>query len=119
MDFLKALELAVGVIRDNAHDGLDEIYLYETSSQTQVYLKDCEGSLQFMSDEPLPEQIFLASFLDKRLQSTYLSLEVIFSCEWEVRLHKTEHFRAIALQGKTSEMFIDYTPVGREEVADV
>lgn len=120
MNFVKALELAVSVIKENAHDGLDEIYLYERSSEAQVYLKNCKGVLEFSCDEPLPEQVFLASFLDKRLQSKCLSLSVIFSTKWEVRLRKKQHLRAIrALLGKTAEVFIDYTPVGREEVADV
>lgn len=118
MDFLRALELAVNVIRDG-HKELDEIYLYEPSKQVQVYLKDCEGSLQFMCDEPLPEQIFLASCLDKRLRGTSLSLEVIFSASWEVRLRKNQHLKATMERlGKKGE-FIDYTPVGKEEVADV
>lgn len=115
MDFMQALDSAVSVIREQGGK-LDEIYLYERNSQTQVYLKDCEGSLQFDRDESLPPQIFLASFLNKRLQGTSLSLEVIFSCEWEVRLRKTAHLRVI--QGKASEI-VDYAPVGKEEVADV
>lgn len=117
MDFLDALELAMEVIR--GQDELDEIYLYEPSSQMQIYLKDCEGSLQFVADEDLPKQIFLAAFLDKRLQATSLSLKVIFSKKWEVRLRKTQHLRAtLENLGKTKEEFIDYTPVGREEVQD-
>lgn len=119
MDFLRALELAVNVIRDE-HKELDEIYLYEPSKQVQVYLKDCEGSLQFDCDEPLQGQVFLAAFLDKQLKGTSLSLKVIFSASWEVRLRKNQHLKATMERlGKTSETFIDYTPVGREEVADV
>lgn len=120
MNFLEALELAVSVIKENARDGLDEIYLYEPSTQTQVYLKNCKGVLEFSCDEPLPEQVFLAAFLDKRLQSKCLSLSVIFSTKWEVRLLKKQHLRAIRAQlGKTAEALIDYTPVGREEATDV
>lgn len=111
MDFMKALKLVVQVIREQRE--LDEVYLYERNSETQIYLKDCEGSVQFMSDEPLPAQIFLASFFDKRLQSTYLSLEVIFSCEWEVRLRKNQHLR-VTIGSET----LDYIPI-KEEVADV
>lgn len=117
MDFMKALKLVVQVIREQRE--LDEIYLYEINSQTQVYLKDYEGSLQFMSDEPVPPQIFLAYFY-KRSKRTPLSLEVIFSDKWEVRLRKTEHLSAkMANLGKTSEIFIDYTPIGKEEVENV
>lgn len=118
MVFMEALELAIYVIRD-AHDGLDEIYLYEPSTQTQVYLKDCKGSLQFASDEPLQPQIYLAAFLDKQLKGTCLSLEIIFSASWEVRLRKEQHLKAAMVRlGKTKGEFIDYTPV-KEEVADV
>lgn len=118
MEFMKALDLAMNVIREQRE--LDEIYLYEPNTQTQVYLKDVEGSLQFMRDEPLPEQVFLAAFLDKRLQGTRLSLEVIFSSEWEVQLRKSQHLSAkMELLGKTSEAFIDYTPVVERGVADV
>ena len=119
MEFMQALDLAVCAIKEQGSE-LDEIYLYEPSEQVQVYLKDCEGSLQFMSDEPLPEQIFLAACLDKRMRGTSLSLEVIFSASWEVRLRKNQHLKvAWARLGKTAETFLDYTPVGREEVADV
>lgn len=114
MDFVKALELAVSVIKEQRE--LDEIYLYERNSQTQVYLKDCEGSLQFDSDESFPEQIFLAGVVNNRFVKKQLSIETIFSNEWEVRLRKTSHLRIV--QGKTSEI-IDYTPVDKEEVADV
>ena len=118
MEFMQALELAVITIRD-VRDELDEIYLYEVSSQTQVYLKDCEGSLEFDRDGSLPEQIYLASFWDKRMRSTSLSLNVIFSRSWEVRLQKRQHLKArMELCGKTSETFLDYTPVGTEEVED-
>lgn len=118
MDFLKALKLAASVIREQRE--LNEIYLYEISSQTQVYLKNFEGVLEFMRDEPLPEQIYLASFLDKRLQGTCLSLKIIFSASWEVRLRKTEHLKATMERlGKTKEEFIDYAPVNKEEVANV
>lgn len=118
MDFLKALELAIEVIREQASE-LDEIYLYEPNKQVQVYLKDCEGGLQFMCDEPLSEQIFLASFLNRHWQSTYLSLEVIFSCEWEVRLRKNQHLRVTRVLGKATETFLDYIPINKEEVIDV
>lgn len=118
MDFIEALKLAVSVIREQRE--LDEIYLYERNSQTRVYLKDCEGSLGFMSDEPLPEQIFLGGIVNDRIVKKQLSLKVIFSNKWEVRLRKTEHLSAkMERLGKTKENFIDYTPVGRKEVQDV
>lgn len=119
MKFLEALRVAVRVIREQ--DELDEIYLYEPSSQMQIYLKNCEGNLEFMLDESLPEQIYLASFLDKRLQATSLSLKVIFSKKWEVRLRKIEHLRAIYEVGSIMEKsFMSYTPVSRErEASDV
>lgn len=118
MDFMKALELAVCVLKEQGSE-IDKIYLYEPSEQVQVYLKYCEGSLQFMSDEPLPEQIFLAACLDKRMRGTSLSLEVIFSASWEVRVRKNQHLKVTRAQlGKTSETFLDYTPVGTEEVED-
>ena len=115
MNFLEALQMAVEVIREQAD--LDEIYLYESSSQTQLYLKDCEGSLQFTLDVSLSSQIYLAACFDKRLESTTLNLNMIFSKDWEVRLRKTELLRAKKnYASKTSEPFIDYAPVGKEEV---
>lgn len=123
MDFMKALELVVSVIKEQG-SGLDEIYLYERNSQTQIYLKDCEGSLAFERDWSLPEQIYLASCLDKRMRSISLSLNVIFSTSWEVRLRKNQHLKATrrSVVGKAGDnnevVFLDYTPVGRE-VADV
>lgn len=118
MNFLEALKLAVSVIREQR--GLDEIYLYETNSQTRVYLKDCEGSLQFMRDEPLPLQIFLAGVVDNRIVKKQLSIEVIFSKNWEVCLRQSQHLKAQKnYSSKIGEPFIDYTPVGKEEVQDV
>lgn len=119
MEFMQALDLAISVIKEQ-RDELDEIYLYEVNSQTQVYLKDCEGSLEFNCDESLPEQIYLASFLDKRMRGTCLSLETLFSASWEVRVRKNQHLKVTRkMLEKTAEIFLDYTPVGREEVADV
>lgn len=114
MNFLEALKTATQVIREQR--GLDEVYLYDRVSQKSVYLKDCEGMLEFDLDESLDKQIFLGSFLDKRLQGTSLSIDTIFSTMWEVRLRKTEHLRAMRTIGKTSEVFIDYTPADKEEV---
>lgn len=113
MNFLKALETATQVIREQRQ--LDEVYIYEINSKTRVYLKNCEGVLEFGFDELLGEQIFLGSFLDKRLQGTNLSIDTILSASWEVHLRKTEHLRAEPKPlGKTKEQFIDYTPVGKE-----
>lgn len=107
MNFLEALKLAVEVIRQQAN--LDEVYLYEPSSQIQLYLKNFEGVLEFTRDENLPEQIYL-------VQSTALNLNMIFSKDWEVRLRKKEHLRAKKnYASKIGEPFIDYTPVGKEE----
>lgn len=101
MDFLEALKVAVEVI--NEQDELDEIYLYEPSSQMQIYLKDCEGSLQFMGNEPLPPQIFLASFLDERLRSVCVSIEAILSNKWEVRIKKITR-QTISTRGGASNV---------------
>lgn len=114
MNFLEALKLAEKVISEQ-RDGLDEIYLYERISQSRVLLTDCEGSLEFTSDESLAEQIYLASFLDKRLRSTNLSLAVIFSDDWEVRLRKTQHLKAVLERGETKEKFLDFAPVGKAD----
>lgn len=116
MNFLEALGLAVKVIREQ--DEIDEIYLYEPKSKSQVYLKDCEGSLQFiMVDEILQEQVFLAGILNEKLQKKQLSIATILGASWEVRLRKLEHLRAkIGKIGKTKETFIDYAPIGKEEV---
>lgn len=119
MDFMKALELAISVINEQGSE-LDEIYLYEPNKQVRVYLKDCDGSEQFVSDEPLPEQVFLGGIVDNRIVKKQLSLDTLFSARWEVRLRKNQHLKVTRkMLGKTAETFLDYTPVGREEVADV
>lgn len=119
MEFMQALNLAVSVIREQGSE-LDEIYLYEPSKQVQVYLKDCDGGEQFASDEPLSEQVFLGGIVDNRIVKKQLSLKTLFGTSWEVRLRKNQHLKvAWARLGKTAETFLDYTPVGREEVADV
>lgn len=116
MNFIEALETAVSVIREQ-QDELNEIYLYERVSQNQVYLKNYNGGLEFARDKYLEKQIYLGAFLDKNLQSTYLRLDTIFSISWEVKLRKNQHLIAIPKQnGKTKEKFIDYVPVGKEEV---
>lgn len=115
MDFLEALGLAVEVISEQ--ERLEDIYLYEPKSKTQVYLKDCEGSLHFMIDEILQEQVFLAGILNEKLQKKQLSIATILGASWEVRLRKLEHLRAkIGKIGKTKKTFIDYAPIGKEEV---
>lgn len=94
MDFLEALSEAVEVISEceKRQDGkLDEIYLYEPISQTQVFLKTMlkEGGGYLIptntidKDLPLLEQVFLGGFFDKGGNSKYLSLDNIFN-EWEV-----------------------------------
>lgn len=117
MNFLEALKTATQVIREQRQS--DEIYLYEINSQMRVYLKDCEGSLRFVNlidKKPLIPQIFLGGVVDKRERGTSLSLEIVFSDKWEVRLRKTEHLRAeLKPLGKTKEQFIDYTPVDKKD----
>lgn len=116
MNFMKAMQVAESVIREQ-RDGLNEIYLYERCSQKQVYLKNREGSLDFSRDKYLTKQIYLGAFLDKSLQGTNLSLDTIFSISWEVHFKKNQHLNAIPKQnGKTKEEFIDYVPIGKEEV---
>lgn len=113
MNFLEALETATQVIREQRQ--LEEVYLYDRVSQKSVYLKDCEGMLEFDFDRFLDTQVYLGSFLDKRLQGTSLSIDTIFSISWEVRLRKSEHLRAeLKPLGKTKEQFIDYTPANKE-----
>lgn len=113
MNFLEALKTATQVIREQRE--LDEIYLYDRVSQKSVYLKNCENILEFEFDKYLDEQVYLGSFLDKRLQGTSLSVDTILSISWEVRLRKTEHLRAeLKPLGKTKEQFIDYTPADKE-----
>lgn len=119
MEFMQALSLAMSVIKEQ-QDKLDRIYLYERNSKMQIALTNFDASVEFSYDEPLPEQIYLASFLDENFKSKFITLEVIFSASWEVRLRKNQHLKATMERlGKTSETFIDYTPVDREEVADV
>lgn len=117
MNFMKAMQVAASVIREQ-QDGLKEIYLYEPNKQVRVYLKDCEGSLNFKKHNIyLVEQVFLAGIVDNRIVKKQLSLDTLFSVSWEVRLSKNQHLSAIPKQnGKTKEEFIDYVPIGKEEV---
>lgn len=119
MEFMQALDLAMSVIREQQKE-LDKIYLYERNSKMRITLTNFDASVEFSYDEPLAEQIYLASFLDENLKSKFITLKVIFSKSWEVRLRKNQHLKATrSVLGKTSETFLDYTSVGREEVADV
>lgn len=95
MDFLQALSEAAGVIRENQNGTtIEEIYLHEPKSQTQVFIKTMlkkneKVGTHFVpidnvrKDLPLMEQIFLGGFLDKNGQGKYLSLDDIFG-KWEV-----------------------------------
>lgn len=117
MDFMKAMLVAVSVIREQRE--LDEIYLYEPNKQVRVYLKDYEGGLNFKERNIyLAEQVFLGGIVDNRIVKKQLSLDTLFSASWEVRLQKKSHLSAIPKQ-LSKEEFIDYAPVNKEEVADV
>lgn len=100
MDFLEALSQAAQIISES-NEGknqqeLDEIYLYEPRSQTQIFLKTMlkDGRSYLIptnsidKDLPLLEQIFLGGFLDADGLRKDLSLDDIFN-DWEVCIKKT------------------------------